>query len=256
MSGQRSSLGKWALTRRWEAHLTLPGLFSLVFIAVYFFGPWSLQQMISPGVFNLPFAPDRTVGLVHLISGFCILWSLVLAISTLGLTRDKPVWLLSIAIAVVLVLKVAMWLDGHSFTSRFSDLWRLTAGDQGTISTFLVDYQSLLGVAITGLFSLLFFAVLPMLYGDSRNPVVAMLIPSRWLALTTLVLFFAFALAFKLHTQGWSQDASGYAPSLETLEIFVDPLLLYMLMLYLARLQYRSWVRREAGHWKPRPGER
>ena len=204
MSGQRSALGKWALSRRWEAHLALPGLFSLVLIGLYFFGPWSLQRMIAPGVFTLPMMPDRSVGLVHFICGFCMLWSLLLAFSTLRLTRDKPVWLISLVIIVMLVLDLSMWLDGHSFTSRFSALWRLSAGDPGVIATFLTDFQSLLGVALTGLFSLLFFAVLPILYGDSRNPVAAMLIPSRWLALTTLVMMLAFALALRLHIQGWN----------------------------------------------------
>ncbi len=248
---QRSSLGKWALQRRFEAHIVLPGLVSLILIALYFFGPLSVQTLVAPGVYELPFSEGRTLGLAHIVMGTWLAWALLLGVSTLAMTRDPGVWLVTIFIMTTIVLSLMMWFDGHTVTSRISALWLLTSNDQGPVSVFLQQQQSLLDLAAVGLFTLLVFIVIPLVYGDSRNPVVSMLVPSRWLASTALIMFASLWLAFRLQGQGWDQVMGEQGALDGDLSPFAMPVFLYILLLYMARLQYRTWVRREADNWNP-----
>ena len=92
---------------------------------------------------------------------------------------------------------------------------------------------------------------MPIVYGDSTNPLVNMLVPSRWLALTSLIMFLTFIVAFRLQDQGWDQLQGQTGVLAGNLALLIKPLFVYMLLLYLARLQYLTWVRREAKHWNP-----
>ena len=250
-NSQRSILGKWALHRRWEAHVVFPGVGCLLIIVMYFFLPPPLQKFIAPGFMEVPLTDGRLLGIPHLAMALCLAWSLLLGWSTLFLTRDRVVWFISIVIMVAIVLTVMMWGDGHTLTSRASALWILTAGEEGRLSGILSEYQGLLGLAGFGLFTLVVFIILPLLYGDSRNPVVAMLIPSRWLSLTAFIMFVSFWVAFKLQGQGWDRVDGATGAIGGDLSIFTKPAFVYMLMLYMARLQYLTWVRTEAQHWNP-----
>jgi hypothetical protein len=251
MSSQRSILGKWLLHHRWEAHLVLPAVAGLVLIVMYFFMPAPIQQLMAPGFIELPFGSGRMMGLAHIAMGLCLAWSMVLAGSTLVLTKDRSVWLVSVLILVAIVMSLLMWVDGHSLLSRASALVQLTASEGSGFSGVLSRYQNLIGLAGFGLFTLLFFVVLPIVYGDSRNALVNMLIPSRWLALTSLVMFLTFLFAFRLQDQGWDQVQGQTGALAGNLALLVKPLFVYMLLLYLARLQYLTWVRQEAQHWNP-----
>jgi hypothetical protein len=251
MSSQRSILGKWLLHHRWEAHLVLPSVAGLVLVVLYFFMPVPIQKFIAPGFIELPFGSGRLLGLPHIAMGLCLAWSTTLAISTLVLTSDRSVWVASVLVLVVIVMSVLMWADGHSLLSRATALVRLTSSEGAEVSGILSQYQNLIGLAGLGLFTLFFFVAMPLVYGDSTNPVVAMLIPSRWLALTSGVMFGVFLIAFRLQQKGWDQ-VGGQSDMLATnLGLLVKPILVYMLLLYLARLQYLTWVRKEAQHWNP-----
>jgi hypothetical protein len=251
MSSQRSILGKWALYRRWEAHLTMPALFCAVIIALYFFTPVTVQRLISPGVVEIPFTDGRLLGVPHVAMALCLLWCLVLSMNILIMTQDRGVWFAAVLIIVIIVMSTLMWLDGHSLMSRTTELWGLASGAAGPPSGFLAEHQGLIGLAGFGLFTLLFFMIIPLVYGDTRNPVAHMLIPSRWLALTALVMFASFWLAFRLQGMGWGQFERGDGALAGDLSVFVKPVFVYMLLLYLARMQYLTWVRKEAQHWRP-----
>ena len=191
------------------------------------------------------------MGLPHIAMGLCLAWSTVLCISTLALTGDRSVWLVSVLILVSIIMSVLMWVDGHSLLSRASALVKLSTAEGGELTTFLSQYHNLIGLAGLGIFTLLFFVILPTVYGDSRNPLVSMLIPSRWLALTSGIMFVVFVVAFRLQAQGWDQVEGSSGALADNLALLIKPLFVYMLLLHLARLQYLVWVRQEAEHWNP-----
>jgi hypothetical protein len=244
-------LGKWLLHHRWEAHLVLPSIAGLALVVLYFFMPVPIQKFVVPGFIELPFGSGRLLGVPHIAMGLCLAWSTTLAFSTLILTGDRSVWLVSVLVLVVIVMSVLTWADGHSLLSRATGLVRLTATEGADVYGVPSQYQNLIGLAGLGLFTLLFFVVLPLVYGDTHNPVLSMLIPSRWLALTGLVTFGIFLLAFRLQQQGWDQVGGQTNVLAANLGLLVKPILAYMLLLYLARLQYLTWVRQEAQHWNP-----
>lgn len=239
---QRSSLAKWALTRRMEAHLGIPALFSLVLVVLAYLGPESARALVSPGLNLLP--GDRAIGLGHLLSGLWMAWTALLSVSTLTITRQGSVRLLNLLILAALSMCVFLWLDGHSLTSRLSALWLLAANEPGGWSRLLAQHGALLELAFLGAFSLLCFVLLPLLLGGGREGLVSTLVPSRWLALTTAVMFGAFYVAFRLQGQGWGTAGESIMP-------LVQPVFFYMLMLHAARMQYRSWVKMEADRWNP-----
>lgn len=236
---QRSILGKWALQRRIEAHVTTPGLAGLLLLIVYFVSPAFFSLMFAPGAFALPLGDGRSFGLFHLLMGGMLCWIGLLAFSTLTLTRDIAVWLLSLLVLVALFFLVVMWLDGHSLSARVSALWLIATDQGGSWSDFIREQQALLDLAGLAAFSFLFFVLLPLLYGSEKGPVVSTLVPSRWLILSTLIMFIEFWLAWRV-----ARALPGDIPYL------VMPLFTYVLVLYMARVQYRTWVRREAQNWQ------
>jgi hypothetical protein len=250
MNPQRSSLAKWALFRRFEAHVMLPGMISLVLIALYFFSPEAIQRMVAPGAFDVPFSSGRKLGVVHLVMGIWLLWSLVLGVSILSMARDASVWLMTVFLMTSIVFSLLMWLDGHSLTSRATDLWLLGAGEKGAIATVLSEQRGLLDLTVISGCTLLFFVLVPLVYGGRGQAMTHMLIPSRWLISTSLVMVASFWLAFSLHGQGWDQVMGETGALQGDLSVFIMPTFLYMVTLYLARIQYRTWVRREAEDWQ------
>ena len=231
--------------------MVFPAVGCLLIIVMYFFLPAPLQKFIAPGFIEVPLTRGRLLGIPHLAMALCLAWSLTLCWSILFLTHDRVVWFISILIVVAIVLSVLMWADGHTLTSRASGLWVLAAGEDSRSAGILSTHQGLLGLAGFGLFTIIVFMVLPLLYGDNRNPVVSMLIPSRWLILTALIMLLSFWVAFRLQGQGWDQVDGTAGIIGDDLSIFTKPTFVYMLMLYLARLQYLTWVRTEAQHWNP-----
>ena len=249
---QRSALAKWALSKRFEAYALLPGLLSLALIVPYFFAPRSIQVHVVPGSFEIPLAGGHTLGLAHLIIGILQAWMVILAISILRVARSGLVWLAVLLVCAGLVMAVMTWLDGHSLVSRAAGLWALAGQEQGPVSRFLTERADLLHITAVCGFSLFFFLVLPLVFGDTRSTVIAALVPSRWLALTTLVMCAMFWLAFRLQRLGLASYAGAEAHRADQPILLLGlPLFYYLWVMYLARIQYRLWVRHEAAGWRP-----
>jgi hypothetical protein len=252
MDMQKSALAKWALSRRLEAHALMPGLFSLALIALYFFTPRSIQALVFPGTVEIPLAGGQTLGLAHLVIAMLLVWILVLALSILRISRSGMVWLAVVLVCTGVVMAVMTWLDGHSLASRAAGLLALSGQEQGPVYRFLAERADLLNIGVVCGFSLLFFVVFPLIFGDPRGTEAAALVPSRWLALTTLVMCAVFWLAFRLQRLGLASYEGTEAPRTDEPLLFLGlPVFCYLWVLFMARIQFRLWVRHEGAGWRP-----
>lgn len=251
MDVQKSALARWAMSKRFKAHVFVPGILGLALVALFFFAPRSIQALVFPGIVEIPIAGGQTAGLAHLVIVILQAWIVILAISILRISRSGMVWLAVFMVCAGMAMAVMAWLDGHSLVSRAAGLWALAGQEQGPVFRFLAERAALLNITAVCGFSLLFFVVLPLMLGDPHGIESAALVPSRWLALTTLVMYAVFWLAFHLQALGLVTLDGTEAPLADVSILFLGlPVFFYLWVLYMARIQYRIWVRREGAVWR------
>ena len=241
-----SPFGRWVIGHRFQAHLVIPGLASLVLLVLYFFGNLFLQYMVAPGFYELPFAGGGRISLPGLMKALFLLWILVLSVRTTAVTPDYEVKLASIAVGIGTVLTFLSWGDDNNFATRvWSGLTDAeTLGD--TVSGLITGGWLTVEFVLTSLLTLLFFIIVPVLYGGSRNAVIAMLAPSRWMIATVALMFVFFKFAHSLQGQGWG-GVKGVEGALGgDMSLFLVLVFQYMVLLYMAEVNYLSVVRKEA----------
>ncbi len=249
----RSSLGKWLMHRRWEAHLVFPLLSSLVLLFVYFATPLTIQSLVAPGFIEIPFADGRKIGIAHFLVFLGVIWSLVLGKSTLTITPQASVWFTCIAVMTALIMGCLFWMDGQTLGSRASGIWMLTSGSRGAVYQFMDANPGLVNVAAICLAGLFLFVVIPLAFIRDHRPLVLTLVPSRWLMLPYTIMLLTAAVAWWLQSGGWDQTEGQLSAIGTDYSILIMPNFIYMVALYMARVQYRSWVVVESESWKKSP---
>jgi len=231
---------------RFQAHLVIPGLFILVLLVLYFFGNLFLQSTVAPGFYELPLTSGGMISLPGLMKVYFLVWILVLAVRTTAVSPDFEVEFVSIVVAAGTVLTLMSWGDDNNFASR---VWSgitdaETLGD--TVSGLLDTGWLTVGFVVISLLSIVFFVVVPVLYGGSRNAVIAILAPSRWMIATVALMFMFFKFAHSLQAQGWG-GVQGVEGALgEDVSLFIVLVFQYMVLLHMTEMNYLSVVRKEA----------
>jgi hypothetical protein len=230
--------GKWVISSRFEAHVAWPLLVGAVLVGLYFLGTHALQSAISPGV---PVGDGRTLAIPTAIEVFMLAWTLLLAAPAIRVSRDRlpaimagVIGLYALARLVLLVRGVVSANAGASILQAANGRWpELPIVGQ-------VHPADLLGVIVT----LLFFTVLPLLYGDRRHPVYAMLVPSRWMLASSSVMLATWWSARSLHAAGWGRIYGQPGALGDDFTVFPVLVFHYMVLLFTAELRYRVAVRR------------
>jgi hypothetical protein len=241
-----SPFGKWVISHRYQAQLLIPGLISLVAVVLYFFGNHYLQSMVAPGFFELPLSNGMRVSLTAILKVYLLLWIFALAVRTLIVTPDFEVRLICIAVGLGVIGAVLSWMDGNAFIMR---LWSgvVATGDGGhTLAGFLSGGWFTLEFVVITVLTLLVFVLIPIVHGGSRRPLIRVLAPNRWMIATVVLMYLFFRVAIGLQGQGWGQVQGTEGVLGPDMSLFLVVNFQYMALLYMAELNYRSVVRKEA----------
>jgi hypothetical protein len=230
--------GKWVISSRFEAHAAWPALVCSVLVGLYFFGPHPLQSAVFPGV---SIGHGRTLPIPAAIEAFMLAWTVLLALPAMRVSRDLPPTILAALIGLYALTSLALLVQETVSVNAGQSVWPAYFGPwawapkPGSMNPL---------VLMGGVVAALFFAVLPLLYGDRRHPVYAMLVPSRWMLLTFGVALATWWLAHRLHTAGWGHIRG--VPGALGEDFLVFPVLVvhYMVLLFTAELRYLVAVRR------------
>ncbi len=236
-----SPYGKWIISHRFQAHVWIPMLFSLVFLVLYFSGNLFLQSMVAGGFFNLPLL-DVRISLTDMLKAYLLAWIFIQAMRSLVITPDVEVRALSLVVGVATIGAALSWVDGNAMANRmWSGVVGAEAQDSIVLSLLSGGWLTVEFVVVTML-TLLFFVAIPLAYGTSEKPLTQVLAPSRWMIATAVLMFVIFRIAHALLAQGW-----GVGGGLGTnMSLFLVVTFQYMALLYMAELNYHSVVRKEA----------
>jgi hypothetical protein len=239
-----SPFGKWVIGHRFQAHLAIPGLVSIILIVLYFFGNLSLQSLIAPGFSELPLSGGNRINIPGIIKAWCLFWILLLCVRTIGVTVDIEVRVVAIAILVGITIALLSWIDGNALVSR---VWTGLVEPENQVEGILSFVSSgwfTPAFIVISVLSILFFVIVPLLNAGTQNPVTSILTPSRWMIWTVILMLVVFKLAHTLQGKGWGMVNGVEGTLAGDVSVFMALVFQYMVVLYMAELNYRSVVRK------------
>ena len=240
-----SAFGKWAQQHRLEAHVVLPAIMSLILIGMYFSGQPYLQNLIAPTMESMPLFSSREFGLLEMLQNILLLYICFLAIRCFLAASSLPVKLFALMLTLLAAFTLVEEVDyGTHFVEYFS-------GEHGSLSAEGWDRNwhnktgpggvqnvSYMKMAIN--FAILTGFILgPLLLGNSKNALIRVLVPSKWMIATVLLIVLLSQFAHWLDDGGYAEIA-GTAGNLEkNISEFRELNMYYLLLLYTALLNVR-----------------
>jgi hypothetical protein len=240
-----SVFAKWALGHRFEAHVVLHAVMSLVLIGMYFSGHTYLQQLVAPTMKTMPLFSSREFGALEMLQNFLLLSICFYSVRCFMAATTLSVRLFSVLLIVLAAFTFVEEIDyGAHFIEYFS-------GQTGSLEAENWDRNWHNKVGPGGIQNVSYmkmamnFAVLagfvlgPLLLSQSRFPVIRLLVPSKWMISTVILIVLLSQFAHYLDDNGFSEIA-GVPGNLEkNISEFRELNMYYLLLLYTALLHER-----------------
>ena len=247
----RSSIfAKWAQGHKFDSHVVLPGVLSLLLMGMYFSGNVWLQNIVAPTMDNMPLFSAREFGALELLQNFFLLCIVFYSIRCLGAADEGLVKLVALALIVVAVFTLLEEIDYGAhfieyFTGEHGSLaqetwnrnWHNKINSSGVQNVSYVKLAANIGI-LTG------FVLAPLLLSNVRNRTIRILVPSRWMIATVVLIVLLSFLAHYLEDAGYSMIGEKPGNLLKNVSEFRELNMYYLVLLYTATLHERVIARR------------
>ncbi len=249
----RSSVfGKWVIGRPLKAHVFLPAFLSFLMVAMYYSTVPFLQDLVAPGSARPAAFSLAGRGALELLQAFFLLCIFFFTIRCLMIARG---WMAQLWILLLLLGTIAVFLEEVDFGSSAVNLVTGLTG-QGAPAAIpaagsappatgqyageaVAGYIKLAGSALL----LLFFFLAPMLFGNSRNRTLRLIVPSMWVLATVTLVVAMDRFAHFLENAGLGTIDGMPGPLTYDTAEFRELLIYYLVLVYVAGLHERVVVR-------------
>jgi len=249
----RSSIfAKWAVGHRIEAHIVLPAAMSLLLMGMYFSGNTFLQNLVAPTMKSMPFYSAREFGALEMLQNLLLLGVCFYSIRCFFAASNLSIKLFAL---LLLLLSGFTFLEEVDYGAHFIEYftgqnttlsletwdrnWHNKTGPMGVQNVSYMKVASRI-VMLAG------FVIGPLLLEKIRHPVIRLLMPSKWMISTVVLIALLSLLAHQLDDAGYS-IISGVGGNLDkNISEFGEMNMYYLLLLYTALLSERLIVRKNA----------
>lgn len=247
-----SIFAKWARGHRFESHLLLPGLVSLALLAMYFSGNPYLQNIVAPTMDNMPLFSAREFGALEMLQNFLLLCIVYYSVRSFMAAGD--LWIKMVALFLIFV-SVFTFLEEIDYGAPFIEYF---TGQHGSLSpetwsrnwhnkTGPTGVQNVSYLKLATDIGLLFgFVLAPLLLSSVRNPTIRILVPSRWMISTVILVVLLSMLAHRLDDAGYGMIGKTPGNLYKNVSEFRELNMYYLFLLYTAILHERLVARKNA----------
>lgn len=259
---QPPSFSKWASGNTLASHVLLPGLASVVLMAMYFSAIEPLQNIVAPSINGVPLFSTREFGVLEMLQNVVLLCFLYYAARSVLATGYSWVRVLTLSMVLAGVFAFLEEIDyGAHFVEYLSGEygslapetwdrnWHNKVGPSGEQN---VTYLKLAANAVM----LFGFVLAPLLLSRVRNQAFTLLLPSRWMAATVVLIVLLSLLAHALEDAGFATIGENPGNLHKNISEFRELNVYYLFLLYSAVLYERLLAsgRAEGGEERSAPG--
>lgn len=242
---QSSIFAKWARGHRFESHVVLPGVLSLLLMAMYFSGNAWLQNIVAPTMDSMPLFSAREFGALELLQNFFLLCIVFYSIRCFLAAREGLVKLVALLLIFISVFTFLEEIDYGAhfieyFTGEHGSLAQETWNRNWHNKTNASGVQNVSYVKLAANIGLLSgFVLAPLLLSSVRNPTIRLLLPSRWMIATVVLIVLLSLLAHNLDDAGYSVIGEIPGNLHKNISEFRELNMYYLFLLYVATLHER-----------------
>lgn len=246
---QSSIFAKWARGHRFDSHVVLPGVLSLLLMAMYFSGNLYLQNIVAPSMKNVPLFSSREFGALELLQNFFLLCIVFYSIRCLLAAKEVLVKLVAFSLILISVFTFLEEIDYGAhiveyFTGEYGSLaqetwnrnWHNKVNSSGVQNVSYLKLAANIGI-LSG------FVLAPLFLSSVRNRVIRILVPSRWMIATVVLIVLLSMLAHYLEDAGYSVIGESTGNLYKNVSEFRELNMYYLFLLYTAILHERIIAR-------------
>jgi len=246
---QSSVFAKWVLSRRFDSHVVLPGVLSLLLMAMYFSGNAYLQNIVAPSMDKVPLFSSREFGALEILQNFFLLC--IVFYSARCVMAAGNIWIRLLA-TFLLLISLFTFLEEIDYGAHFIEYF---TGEYGSLAQETWDRNwhnktgpggvqnvSYLKLA-TNITMLAGFVLAPLLLSSVRNRTIRLLVPSRWMISTVVLIVMLSLLAHGLDDAGYAMIGDRPGNLHKNISEFRELNMYYLFLLYVATLNERLIAR-------------
>lgn len=249
---QSSKFGRWARSNQLASHVLLPGGLSLLLMGMYFSGNACLQNIVAPAIDNVPLFSSREFGAVEILQNILLLC--IVFYSARCALAAKHVGVKLVAI-LLLLLSVFTFLEEIDYGAHFVEYF---TGEYGSLDpqawtrnwhnkTSASGVQNVSYIKLAAKIALLGgFVLAPLLLSSVRNAFIRLLLPSRWMIATVVLIVLLSFLAHTLEDAGYAMIGGAQGNLYKNVSEFRELNMYYLFLLYVAILNERLIRRHDA----------
>ncbi len=249
---QSSVFAKWTLRHPFKSHVVLPGIISLLLIGMYFSGNAYLQNIVAPDLKNVPVFMAREFGALEILQNVLLVCISYYSVRCFMAAENSWVKLLSFFLIIVSVFTLMEEIDYGTpfveyFTGNYGSLapetwernWHNRTGSSGVQNVSYLKLAASIAIPLG-------FVLAPLLLSGSRNSTMRLLVPSRWVISTVILMVLLSRLAHGLDDAGYSIIGGLEGKLHKNISEFRELNMYYLLLLYTAILHERIIVRQNS----------
>jgi hypothetical protein len=219
---------------------------------MYFSGSAYLQNIVAPNLKNVPAFTAREFGALEILQNFLLVFVGFYSVRCFMAVEDLWVKLFSVLLIIMSVFTLLEEIDYGThfveyFTGQYGSLapetwqrnWHNRTGSSGVQNVSYLKLAARIAIP-TG------FVLAPLLLDDSRNPNIRLLVPSRWVIATVILMVLLSRLAHGLEDAGYSVIDSTEGNLHKNISEFRELNMYYLLLLYTMTLHKRIIVRQRS----------
>lgn len=246
-----SKFGRWACNHQFTSHVVLPGGLSLLLMAMYFSGNAHLQNVVAPTIENVPLFSAREFGALEILQNILLLCIIFYLVRCLLASRDVWVKLVIILLVLISVFTLLEEIDYGAhffeyFTGEYGSLeqetwdrnWHNRTGSTGVQNVSYLKLAAKVGL-LAG------FVLAPLLLSSVRIPFIRLLVPSRWMIATVVLIVLMSSLAHALDDAGYAVIGDSPGNLYKNVSEFRELNMYYLFLLYVASLHERLIARQK-----------
>ena len=240
-----SNFGKWAVSHPLGSFVFLPAVLSLALMAMYFSGNVHLQNIVAPTIDNVPLFTAREFGLLEMLQNLFLLCIVFYSIRCFIAARD--IWVRTVALILVLISMFAFLEEidyGTHFieytTGEYESLaqetwnrnWHNKISSSGVQNVSYINLAAKIGM-LSG------FVLAPLLLSRIQNRTVRLLVPSKWVVATVVLIVLLSLLAHFMDEAGHSYIGGTVGNLDYNISEFRELNMYYLFLLYVVTLDTR-----------------